>query len=325
MTENWNFLLKHAGGKYITFVGDDDAFIPSELCKLENFASKVTVDLIWTRPAGYGWPFENKVGNFYQVVDKSSRIKNLKKLRKKILNMNHRVDLPIPYNRVIFHRNILDNFWKDYPEENFCNSRIPDISSAVKIALLSNSQINYNHTVFISGTCQQSNGLLTRNGSKLNKKYEFNNLIFNPILIDKFSKIKQAPPFGFMTWYEAYHSSIIQLNTKSTCPEWRVAFQSVLYSSNARVQKEISFMVWANYKIFIYLGFIFNQIKLDKLILLTHRVKFNLFLVIKIILNRGSVIIVSGKQLNSSEMLVNFLEQSKILSTEKSITRIHTI
>jgi glycosyltransferase involved in cell wall biosynthesis len=322
MTDNWNFLLAHATGKYITFLGDDDAFIPTELLKLTSFANSCSSDIIWTNSAGYGWPFQGKVASFYQNMNNQLKLMDLAKMHKEILSLNHKIDLPVPYCRVIFHRRILTYFWNNHPNENFCAPRIPDISAAIKIAFISNSQVNYSRTVFISGASTASNGRLVRDGSSLGKKFEFNNLSFNPLPPGKLSKLKQAPPFGYITWYEAYTAALKQLNLYSDYPQWKSAFKSVFYSSNARLQKSISKQIWPESGFIISLAYILHKICYGKfnLIIVKFRSYFNL--IRATLSSRRTVTIINGAGIADTYALIKFLEQSKILDSNQRVSKI---
>jgi len=313
MTDHWNWLLTHAQGKFITYLGDDDAFIPSELAKLIEFARKCASDIIWTTHSGYGWPLEGNHGNFFLNYDNKPKTTSINKIRNKILKADHRTDLPTPYSRVIFNRKIIESFWSANPEAKFCSSRIPDISAGVKLAFLSNSQCNFGRVVFISGVSKSSNGRLTQSDK--------NNLLFNPLDPGILGELKIAPPFGYITWLEAFDSSLIQLGLKFRVPKWLIEFRTVLYSSNVRQQIKISYSIWGN--IFILgIAFIFNKFYSLRSNKRFASIKYLISLLNISISKKRSMLILSGKGLGNTFLLINYLEETKIFESKKSIIKI---
>src|SRR5262245_993685 len=46
MTENWEFAVRRARGRYVLFVGDDDAILPGALDRLEPFLAGGTASIL---------------------------------------------------------------------------------------------------------------------------------------------------------------------------------------------------------------------------------------------------------------------------------------
>jgi len=321
MTDNWNWLLIHAQGKFITYLGDDDAFIPSNLTRLIEYARNCTSDIIWTTHSGYGWPLEGNHGNFFLIYYNKPKPISMEKIRTKILKLDHKTDLPTPYCRVIFNRNIIESFWKANPEAKFCSSRIPDISAAVKLAFLSKSQCSFNRVVFISGASKSSNGRISQSGKDISGKFQFDNLIFNPIDAGVLAELTIAPPFGYITWLEAFDSSITQLDLISKSPRWLIAFKTVLYSSNVKKQIKISYSIWGNAPL-LGIAFMCNKVYFTGIKKGFPRIKnWILMLGIKISKKR-SVVILNGRGLDNTFSLVNYLETNKPMESKKSVVKI---
>jgi glycosyltransferase involved in cell wall biosynthesis len=316
MSENWNLLLSEASGRYLTFLGDDDAFIPTELKKLAAYAESSLADVIWTNHAGYGWPIDNQDGNFFQIIEKNSKKMKLEKLRQEVMKINHKIDIPVPYSRVLFNRNILDNFWKKFPSEKFC-TRIPDISAGVKIALLSQTQENYNRTVFISGASKSSNGRTFINNKILVGPYDFANLKFNPYPSGKLSKLKIPIPLGFIAFYEAFNSSISQLGLTSYGSETWIVFKSVYFTTDVKKQKIISKEIWPEYRNVILIAYLLHVLfsKVGKN-LNSKRFKY-INLGIGVLFKRKTIVSVVGPGISNTNKLVNYLEKSNLLGSKK--------
>jgi hypothetical protein len=322
MGENWNLLLKSSKGKYIAFLGDDDALIPTELLKLEKFADSCNEDIIWTNHAGFGWPINEKGGNYFQVINRNLSKMPLDLLQHKVLRLRQNVDLPLPYSRVLFHRRILDEFDKTRTGENFC-SRIPDISAAVKIALLSKTQINFGRTVFISGASRSSSGRLGINRSLKNGSFDFNNLQFNPLPKDVFPNLNEPPPFGYINWYEAYITSINSLNFKSNTSLRLTAFKCTYYTRDLKKQKDISNKLFKNYNYTVSLAYFLSFFFYKVHSYLIKQYNFYIKLMLGLISKRLSMIVVYGKCLDNTLSLIKYIENNSFLNTQKRVTKIN--
>ena len=56
MASNWEFALSRASGTYVTFLGDDDGFLPESLTTINSLLLKFNADsLVWLKGT-YVWP-----------------------------------------------------------------------------------------------------------------------------------------------------------------------------------------------------------------------------------------------------------------------------
>jgi glycosyltransferase involved in cell wall biosynthesis len=58
MTDNWEFAVGHARGRYVLFVGDDDAILPGALDRLEPFLEEGTASILTWPLLFYRWPID---------------------------------------------------------------------------------------------------------------------------------------------------------------------------------------------------------------------------------------------------------------------------
>ena len=58
MTDNWEFAIRHARGRYVLFVGDDDAILPGALDRLEPFLAGGTASILTWPLLFYRWPMD---------------------------------------------------------------------------------------------------------------------------------------------------------------------------------------------------------------------------------------------------------------------------
>jgi glycosyltransferase involved in cell wall biosynthesis len=320
MTDHWNFLFHKAKGKYITFVGDDDAFLPTALAQLCDSLEQIDPDLVWTQTAGYGWPSIDSFGNFFQIVQENPQRVSLEKARQVLLKLDT-IDLPTPYNYTLLKRQIVLKFLQDNPNELFFSSRVPDINAGVKALLLSRTQFVFSRLTFISGASLMSNGLLARTNQDHPIKLEFEDPKFNPLKNRPDSKIQEVCPFGFVTYFEAIEESVLQLGEKIQCKSYVVAFRSVFQSSFPGQQLEISMRLWRQHKGVLVLAFLLNRLYRFKLIVHLKKNLTKILLYLKIVSRRSRLIILRGPGINDTLSLVDFLEKNESRLSRRFLTK----
>lgn len=243
MTENWNFSFSHSSGKFISFLGDDDAFIPSELLRLADILVSEESDLVWYPRANYAWPQRKSPGNFYQEVTKKSK-GSLEAQRRKVLNLDYS-NLPIPYHSAIVHRRVFELHHKTTDGKEFFSTRNPDFNAGAKVLFLARTQLFYSRTVFISGASQTSNGGLNGSNPTHPRAQEYRDLTLNP-----------PPPWmpqvnlpnGFIWLYEAVEDALLEVGVLRKPLEGRAYFLSVSRSQNPVLQWRILKKMWPQFR-----------------------------------------------------------------------------
>lgn len=321
MTDHWNFLLGKASGRYITFVGDDDAFIPTALQNLCDLLQNQSPDIVWTQTAGYGWPVEGAHGNFFQEIKANRKRLNLANARLQVLSLKS-TDLPIPYNYALVRREMILSFLKHNPGESFFSSRVPDINGGVKTLFLAQSQVEYPRLTFISGASPLSNGLLTRTNQDHPSALEFNNPVFNPVRNRNKSQNSEVSPFGFMTYFEAIEESLLQLNLEILAAPRRLAFLSVIQSSYPTQQLGISLRIWPSHPIVLRIGYWLRRVFDLKICRFTSsKLKF-LSLALRLLFNRVKIVVIYGPGIQDTSRLVKYLEGHQRQLEGKLLTKI---
>jgi glycosyltransferase involved in cell wall biosynthesis len=319
MTEHWNFALEHCTGKYITFLGDDDAFIPSELKNLASFLESVDVDLIWHPRATYEWPDALSTGNFFQEMPLRPRVSSISRLRKKVLSLDYK-NLPIPYHDALVNARIIDLFRDHNPDSKFFSSRTPDYNSGAKILFLSETQVELRRTVFVSGASTSSNGKLAWANPKHPRAEEFTDLKRNPppTWIPSLEI-----PIGFFWLREAVVDALMVLGIRHSQQERRVCFKSIIHSQNPVKMFFVSKQIWQGllltrlWSLAIALakaGFIKAQVTST---LRYMRILFRVFS------GRSKLVSIKGSKIMSNTVaMVRFLESSRALDSKTPITLI---
>lgn len=322
MTDHWNFLFHKAKGKYITFVGDDDAFLPTALVKLCDSLEQIDPDLVWTQTAGYGWPSGDSFGNFFQSIRRKNERIDLSKARLRLLKLDS-LDLPIPYNYALVKKDVIVEFLQKNPNENFFSSRVPDVNSGVKILFLAKTQFEFKRLTFISGASPLSNGLLTRTKQDHPVTLEFNNPEFNPITLRPDSRIKEISPFGFVTFFEAIEESLLQLGERLQCSDRVVAFRSVFLSSFPKQQLEISLRDWHQHKKTLRTAYRLNALRNLRVSIYLESLLKRSLLALEIVLRSQRVLILNGPGIENTASLVSYLERNEATLRSKMFNRIY--
>jgi glycosyltransferase involved in cell wall biosynthesis len=240
MTEHWNFALEHCTGRYISFLGDDDAFIPSELRKLASFLESVDVDIVWHPRATYEWPDASSTGNFYQEMSLKPRVASIYGLRKKVLSLDYK-NLPIPYHDALVNARIIKLFKDQNHNSKFFGSRTPDYNSGAKILFLSETQMEHRRTVFVSGASSSSNGKLTWAKPSHPRAEEFTDLKRNP---PPAWMPSLEIPIGFFWLHEAVVDALMGLGITYSQQERKACFTSILHSQDPVSMFFVAKQVW---------------------------------------------------------------------------------
>ena len=321
MTDHWNFLASKATGKYLTFVGDDDALLPGNLEALVNFLETTNADLVWTPTAGYVWPNDSSPGVFYREKRVSGKLPDLNVSRMKIARMDLKVKLPTPYNSTVFRRELLQLFEQEHESERFFSSRIPDVNAGAKLLFLARTQANFDFTVFVSGASSSSNGVLVRTNPTHPRAMEFNNSSQNPLPSRGGWIPGQVPPFGYTTFFEAIQESLIQLEVKQTDFKFLTAFRSVLLSNSPSQQLQISRAMWPKFQKHLTVAHLLGRIRRLKIVRFLAANWAKLGVMFRVLAGISSVVSLKGPALSSTSNLVDYLEESGVLNRRTGLVR----
>ena len=137
MSTNWEFALSHVTEGYVTFIGDDDGFLPGAVLKIAETisGSGMPPAFAWGR-AVYHWPNyplpDRQNTLFFHTDHRLLKLEATEWLRQLTLYKCPWASLPSVYNSFI---NLpIINEIKQRGNGRFFNSAIPDIYSAIAIA-----------------------------------------------------------------------------------------------------------------------------------------------------------------------------------------------
>lgn len=162
MAQNWEFALEHARGEFITYIGDDDGFIPGALAgAMRIINAHGGLALVWEK-AEYCWPDYIDAGMRNSV---STRITDFSLTH--LLGTEERVRvlafktgytrLPCLYNGIVPKQCMLD-LKKSSDNGFFFNAISPDAYSAIALSVILGKYLSSNYPFSVSGASRHSNG-----------------------------------------------------------------------------------------------------------------------------------------------------------------------
>lgn len=163
MSKNYEFILSHAKGEWITILGDDDGLLPDFFDQLNRYTEKYPdIEAIHTKPAFYYWDnvqdlYGDRVCD-YQNFRQKPKLKNSKlSLLLALAGLSKRTELPMIYTSGIVKKTLVDRI-KKKSSNFFFHSIIPDYYSMVCILYETKKYLQINEPIFWVGTSNLSTG-----------------------------------------------------------------------------------------------------------------------------------------------------------------------
>jgi glycosyltransferase involved in cell wall biosynthesis len=188
MSHNWEFALSYVTGDFVTYVGDDDGFLPEAISELVKILRKAEAKAISWRWASYFWPdCINEASRSLLMVPVSGHLeeRDTRTVLGKVLNFECGYnELPFLYKGIICRR-VVDNI-RELSGGSFFHSINPDMYSAIAISAVVDKYIYSTIPFSLNGTSSYSNGASQFNREKssteANKFDSENNIPFHPDL-----------------------------------------------------------------------------------------------------------------------------------------------
>ena len=189
MSENWEFALTYVSGDYVTYLGDDDGFIPESVDEINKIIEENdNIEAVSWAKADYMWPNhidENKrnlitipLNNILKICESRNALINT------IESKSRYITLPCLYNSFIrfdIIKNIVSHSGR------FFNSMNPDIYSGIAIASMSNQYYYSSKPYTIAGQSHHSTGESSLSPDKRSTSFQTflteNNIPFHEKLI----------------------------------------------------------------------------------------------------------------------------------------------
>lgn len=161
MCGNYEFAFEAAKGKYVIFVGDDDAVIPGMLDRLLPKLREDTIGTIYSWPLHiYDWQTANTNARLAYFAPQSSTNTqiDLKKTSRKAFKLGgwRYHELPSPYHSAVPRSKLLKI--KQRTGKVFSSTQ-PDVYTAMSLPAVSDSAIRLGWSVTVHGRSPKSNGI----------------------------------------------------------------------------------------------------------------------------------------------------------------------
>jgi glycosyltransferase involved in cell wall biosynthesis len=159
MSENWEFALSRATGDWVGFIGDDDGILPGGIARLRQVISEGRADAVKMASCHYEWPsaWNTQAGLLVVPVERSVRLLRTKPAFAKMLDARGCYpDLPGLYHGRFAKRSLIEA--ARAPSGRFFNSQIPDVYSAVILALKTDRYVSTDLPVALHGLSKNSTG-----------------------------------------------------------------------------------------------------------------------------------------------------------------------
>lgn len=161
MSANWEFALSHVKDGYVTFIGDDDGFLPNSIQNLAELLTSLNQPqaLAWGRPV-YNWPshVRKSLKNtlFFHNDFRLLHLNSAEYMQKIFAFQCPWASLPSIYNGVIQMDTI--NIIRNRTKGRFFHSAIPDVYSAIAIASVLPTYYFSQRGFSVAGISAKSNG-----------------------------------------------------------------------------------------------------------------------------------------------------------------------
>ena len=161
-SDDWNFALEASTGEYVTFIGDDDALLPTalEFFVTALFKTKISA-FVWNK-INYNWPNHLlpdqrniMVGESSPILYTVSAAKALRLASKFRLGY---AKLPCIYNSIV-SRQTIENIRKLSPGNSFFCGVVPDVYSSIAIAASIEKYIYAMFPLSVNGAAKHSSGV----------------------------------------------------------------------------------------------------------------------------------------------------------------------
>jgi glycosyltransferase involved in cell wall biosynthesis len=186
MCDNWEFALEKARGKYIVFIGDDDAVLPDGINRLETLVREQESEVYMWGPSIYMWPIDNrKAAIEYLQPVQSTHEMNLPRMASRVVANGgwQYYRIPGTYHAAVSMK-ILELIRRK--TGRVFHTTQPDVFTCMAVPVFAKTCVYIGHAITLHGCSAKSNGAATiaKNGAAVQSKFvrEYINYQIHPTL-----------------------------------------------------------------------------------------------------------------------------------------------
>ncbi|MBT8565443.1 glycosyltransferase family 2 protein [Polynucleobacter paneuropaeus] len=236
MSENWEFALKHARGDFITYIGDDDGFIPDAVGSAMEILDKHKLNaLVWEK-AEYCWLdyVDERMRNWISLKNDSYTLQIVSgpnKLRKVMKFREGYTKLPCLYNGIV-RKCLVDSLRLQSSNGIFFNSISPDVFSGIALSMAVGNYLSTDYPFSVNGASRFSNGtsFMRQKAGKENQSPSAKFLAENNYEYD--SRILLAPSTITCLMGEYMQAKRYLSSLELPDPSWGLYVKSLIKSAN---------------------------------------------------------------------------------------------
>jgi glycosyltransferase involved in cell wall biosynthesis len=157
MTDNWEFAIRHARGRYVLFVGDDDAILPGALDRLEPFLAGGSASILTWPLLFYRWPMDGAPASASCAPGPAAPVTiDVRRRARFAMRMGSWLHYTVPtiYHSA-FHRSLVETMRQR--TGRVFHTMTPDVFAGFAAAALTRHALSVGFAVTVSGASAQSN------------------------------------------------------------------------------------------------------------------------------------------------------------------------
>ncbi len=244
VNESFNFGLEGADGEFVTFIGDDDAFLPEAITYGMSLLQDKNYSALTWRKICYHWP-NHRIPEMANILTGRSepviqKVDGLRKLKQFTLFREAYDNLPCVYNSIV-KMSIIKKVRENSNDGLFFGGIIPDIYSGIAISPFIGCYLQALFPLSINGASSMSGGVL----QGLSRKTREEEALISDITPAALSKsyhpdIGQSISIVSMSLGEYIIATYKVRNAKWPTPKWRRYVKALIKdASGSPVQDSI--------------------------------------------------------------------------------------
>jgi glycosyltransferase involved in cell wall biosynthesis len=163
INDSYNFALDAARGEYVTFIGDDDGFLPDAIAFGMALLADNKYSAITWRKINYHWP-DHKIQSERNILCGQSEpllleANGIRKLKLMAAFKEGYNNLPCIYNSIVDMKTI-EKVRANSPDGLFFGGRIPDVHSGIALSPFVGTYLQALFPLTINGASSMSSGVI---------------------------------------------------------------------------------------------------------------------------------------------------------------------